>query len=209
MGNTITQRLYALTEFVASTPANVNAAIFKQELFDDVDVVEKPLTVARTGSNVQVAWSGTTVTQATLDAVDDAVADHVGGSFQATPQTAVMEAETSDDTGDEVTRLTLDTGLLTDGMYDVAWYCEIKTDDEVASSAAQARLYVDKNGGGEVERGTHTWQFPQYSSFSGSFPVTVSDGDEYSLRIAFERLGAASNPAFIQRARLAVTKLNS
>jgi hypothetical protein len=209
MGQTTTQRLYALTEFTSSTPANVNAAIFKQELFDDAGVVEKPLTVARTGSNVLVEWSGVTVAQATLDAVDAAVAAHVGGQFQATPQTAFAEAEDSDDTGDEKTRLTLSTGLLTDGTYEVYWYCEVKVDAEVANSAVEARLFVDKNGGGEVERGSQAWPFPQYGVFSGSFPVVVADGDDYDLRIAYERLGPTSNPAFIRRARLAVTKLNN
>lgn len=207
MGQTITQRLYALTEFVASTPADVNAAIFKEELFEDGDVVEKPLTVVRAGSNVQVNWSGTTVTQATLDAVDAAVAAHVGGQFASVPQTAFAEGETSDDSGDEVTRLTLSTGLLTDGTYLFAWYCEIKTDAEVANTAANAKLYVDKNGGGEVERGEKTWQFPAYNQFSGSFPLAVADGDSYDLRLAFDRLGPSSNPVYIQRARLAVTKL--
>lgn len=206
MGTTSTQRQYTLSEFVAAV--SVNELIFLQELMEDVAVVEKPTGISRAGDRVTVSWSSVTVSQATFDAVDADVAAHVGGNFSSLPLTAVSEGVDTDDSGAEVDKVTLDSQLLRAGTYLLGWYAEIKTNAEVALTAAVARLYVTKNGGAEQERGSKTWQFPAYNQFSGSFPFTAVDGDRYELRLAYERLGGSSNPVSIQRGRLAITQLS-
>jgi hypothetical protein len=200
MANTKTSRTYAQSEFTSAT--TVNVTVFAQELADDSSVVQKPSNVYKSGTSVIVDWDGVTVTQATIDAVDADVAAHTGGSFASLPVTEVSESESSDDSGDEQTKLTLDTGLLPAGKYLLGWYCEIKTTSDLANSGVVARLYADVNGGGETERGTKTWNLPAYNDFSGSFPIEVDAGEQYELRLAYERLGASSNEVFIRRARM-------
>jgi len=206
MASTTTRRDYATSEFTSAT--EVNVGIFAQELQDDASVVEKPTNVYKSGTTVTVEWVAVTVSQGTIDAVDADVAAHVGGGYATPPVTENLEAETSDDSGDEQTRLELDSGLLPAGNYLLGWYSEVKLDAEVANSAVAVRLYVTKNGGTEQERGTCVWPYSQYHDFAGSFPFVAADGDRYELRLAWERLGASSNPAFIQRARLFVQRDN-
>jgi hypothetical protein len=207
MATTQTSRIYALDEFVSASV--VNTTIFAQELEDDENVVQKPSGVSRTATSVTVAWSGVFVTSGTLGAVDNDVVAHQGGSWASLPVTEVSESESSDDSGNEQTKLTLDTGLLPAGQYLLGWYCEIKTASEVTNTAAIAKLYVTKNGGAEVERGENVWPYPQYNDFGGGFPVTVTDGESYTMRLAYERLGASSNPVTIQRARMYCARLNT
>jgi hypothetical protein len=203
MSTSKTTVTYGLSEFTSAT--TVNATIFAQELQDDGYVAEKPDSVYRSGSSVVLEWS-VFVTQATLDAVDNAVTAHVGGDFASVPITAISEGQSTDNSGDEITKLTLNSGLLPAGQYLLGWYCESKTDAEVSNSGVATRLYVAKNGGSEVERGENTWPYPQYNDFSGSFPFTVEDGETYTLRLAYERVGA-SNPVTIQRARLYIVRV--
>lgn len=205
MGTTTTQRYYSISEFTSSS--SINLPVFKQELEDDSAVVEKPYDVTRDGDTVIVHWTSATVSQATIDAVDAAVAAHVGGAYPTLPITAISEGESSMDSQTEATKLALNAPNLPAGNYYVSWYCEIKTAAEVANTAAQALLYVTKNGGAEVERGEKAWQFSQYNQFSGSFPIVVKDGETYDFRLAYQRLGPSSNTISIQRARLAITKL--
>jgi hypothetical protein len=206
MASTTTRRDYNLSEFTSSSDPNVG--IFTQELQDDTNVVEKPTNVYRSGTTITVEWVGVTVSQGTVDAVDADVAAHVGGGYASPPITEILEAETSDDSGDEQTRLELDSGLLPAGNYLLGWYSEVKLNAVVTNTAVAVRLYVNKNGNGEVERGLCTWPYPQYHDFAGSFPFVAADGDRYELRLAWERLGASSNPAFIQRARLFIQRDN-
>jgi hypothetical protein len=207
MSSTKTVRTYAESEFTSAT--TVNVGIFQQELEDDASVTEKPSAVYKAGTSVIVEWSVDNVSSGTFSAVDAAVAAHVGGAYASIPITEISEGESSDNSGDEQTKLTLDTGLLPAGNYLLGWYCELKTAGEVAATAAQVRLYADKNGGGEVERGLCTWQHSQYHDFGGSFPFVAKDGDRYELRLAYERLGASSNEVSIQRARMYCVQLNS
>jgi len=204
MAVTRTQRTYQFSEFTSATVINVT--IFWQELMDDSSVVEKPGSVAKSGTTVVVEWTDVTVSQGTIDAVDADVAAHVGGAYAEPPLKNTDESESYDDSGDEQTKVSLDSGLLPEGQYLFGWYAEIKTDGEVPNTGAVARLYVDANGGGEEERGFTSCELPQYISFGGSFPKTVDAGEQYSLRLAYEKLGAQSNPAYMRRARLSIVK---
>lgn len=204
MGTTTTQRYYSASEFTSSS--SINIPVFKQELEDDSSVVEKPYDVTRDGDTIIVHWTSATVSQATIDAVDAAVAAHVGGAYPTLPITSASVAESSMDSQTEETKLTLDANNLKAGAYFFSWYSEIKTNAEVASSAVKAILYYTKNGGAETDQAEKSWQFSAYNPFNGSFPLDVKDDDSYSLRLAYRRLGPSSNPVFIQRARLAISK---
>lgn len=207
MVSTQTSRTYALTDFTSSTPSTVNVGIFTQELQDDGYVVEKPSNVYRSGTSVIVEWT-TIVSQDTFDAVDNAVAAHVGGIYADIPITEISEGESSSDSTSYVTKATLDSGLLPAGQYLMGWYCEIKTQNTVTNTAIQSALYVSKNGGADIERGENTWPYPQYNDFSGSFPFSATDGERYVMTLVYKRLGAQSNPAVIQRARLYIVRLS-
>jgi hypothetical protein len=208
MSITQTSRTYALTEFTSSTPETVNVGIFAQELEDDGYVVEKPSSVYRSGTSVVVEWASTVVSQDTFDAVDAAVAAHVGGAYANIPITEISEGESSTDATTYQSKVTLDSGLLPAGQYLLGWYCEIKTQGTVSNTAVQAVLEVAKNGGAPVERGENTWPYPQYNDFSGSFPFTATDGESYEMTLLYKRLGASSNPAYIKRARLYILRVS-
>jgi hypothetical protein len=203
MASTRTLRTYALTEFPND---KANALILGAQIVAAGLSSATLSAVTEKAGTVIVAFDGllSSADEATLDAV---IAAHQGDDFIALPQTATSESESTDDSGAEQTKLTLSVGPLPEGSYMLSWYSEIRTDAEVANTAAQVRLYVDKNGGGEVERGEKTWQFSQYNQFSGSFPFAALAGDTYELRLAYERLGGSSNPVSIQRARLGIARL--
>jgi hypothetical protein len=206
-GSTTTTREYPFSD----TPnTKVNVSILQAEAvaagpYGGGAISE--VAVATQGTDVYLTFDGLleAADETTLDGV---IAAHQGEDFSLLPETEFSETESTDDSGAEQTKLTLSSGPLPEGSYILSWYCEIKTAGEVAGTAAQARLFVDKNGGGEVERGEKSWQYPQYNQFSGSMPFSAKAGDTYDLRIAYERIGGTSNPVSIQRARLGIARLS-
>lgn len=150
---------------------------------------------------------------AVLDGAQEAdaaavVAAHDGLAFAPAIQRNTLEAQASDDSGNEVVRLFLDTGPLPAGDYVLSWYLEAATTADTGDSSVQAMLYASKNGSARVERGQANYTGDQWGPpFSGTVPATVQDGDRYRFELCFRRLGLAGNAARVQRARLGWVRL--
>jgi len=201
MGNTATTRTYAKAEFTSTTPpGNPNEDIFATEVAGEA-LSAQPDQVYAAGTDIVVQWTSALPVAADITALDALVAAHTGGAFASNTQQSIVEAETSDDTGDPVVRNTLTTGQLPGGDYVLAWYAEGKVDAVVAGTGVAIRFYMTKNGGSREERGSYSGDLNQYNPFSGTAVINVDAGDEYVFETEFEKLGATSNPAYIQRCR--------
>ena len=182
-----------------------NAAIFKQELAL-LALSVQPDRVQINDGAMQLNFDA----QAHDPSDDDpiiagAVTAHVGGAVVGGAQRVISEAESSNDTTTNAEKAALASGLLEAGSYTLSWYCEIATTSVLALSGAKAVLEVDL-GGGFIERGEISHDLNTYMPFSGSLPQDRVDGQKIDARIRWRRLGALSNPARIQRCRIAITR---
>jgi len=206
MASSITTNIvYPEADFVAATA--INADILAQEIDDDGAITAVPDSVTYADGLVGIAF--TELLDATQKAALDAlVAAHVGGAFASVPITAFANAESSDDSGSEVSKASISTGKLPAGTYLFSWYMEIAATTVDASPVAAGRLNVAIDGGASAEQASDVTGEGDYQSFSGSLPRAVLDGQSFDLDLTFQRIGSAGNAARARRARLAVTKVD-
>jgi len=202
MATTAVTRTIPKSDFVATTPSGTpNLAIFAQEVADEGLSVD-PTSVYTSGSDVVLAWDDLPVA-ADFSSIATLAAAHEGGDFASSEQQELVEAEDDDDTGDPVVRATLDTGLLPAGDYLLSWYAEGKVNAVIAGTGMRIRLYITKNGGSRAERGEFNNDLNGYNPFSGTVMLNgVKAGETYEVELEYEKLGATSNPAYIQRCRI-------
>lgn len=203
--STQTSRIYSFSDFTSvASNDDINTGILNQTLQSDGYVIEKPTSVFRSGTSVTIQWTEI-VSAETFTAVDDVVAAHIGGSYSEIPITETSEEESSDDTGYEITKISLSTGLLPAGNYLAIWYCEAKTEN--ANGLVKSSLYTVKNEEAEVENGASISSSLEYVPFSGSFPIIADDGDTYTIRIAYSKADEIINTVYIKRARLFLVRM--
>jgi len=200
MGNIEVTRTYAKSEFNGTTPSGQpNLSIFTEEVADESLSVQ-PFSIYEAGTNIQLQWSSLPVA-ADITAIDALVTAHTGGAFSGSKQSAVAEAEDTNDTTTESVRVTLDAGKLPPGDYLVVWSCELCVTSVIASSGVQANFYVTKNGGSRSEQGQAGTDVNVYDTRAASAILTVLAGDSYKFELGYKRIGAA-NTAKMQRARI-------
>ena len=135
--------------------------------------------------------------------VDGYVAAHAGASFSSTLQKEILEVEDGDDSGDEVTRLTLSTGPMPKGTYLASFGMEIATTTAGGGvTAARGILYVRKNNSAWIEKAQHNNGEAQWQKFSEMFATDVEDGDSFEIQLRYRRLGTSGNAARVRFARL-------
>lgn len=200
-----TQLTIPLTDFTSLGGNSVNANILKQE-FEDAGLTVTVQGVSVSASVVNAQFAGDP-TSGDLSAIDAVIAAHTGGDFAATLQRAISEAADSDDTGDEIEKVSLDTGALPAGIYLLGWYLELATTTTTGTSGARGRLQVTKNGGTQTERAQSNAENDQWDPMSGSLSEEVVDGDSYEFALTFERIGVSGNAARAQRGRLTWTRI--
>lgn len=206
MAATVTSTfIYPLVDFTSLSGNPVNKAVLAQEIADDATITLTPQVTAQ-GTDIRIDLAGN-ATAAMKTQLDVLVAAHTGGNFSAVPQTEFSEANASDDTGGEVEKSSLTTGILPAGAYLIGWYMEVKTTDLTGTPGAVAVLNVAKNGGSSAQRGMHTNNMDEWQSFSGSIATTFADGDNYEFQLAYQRTGASGNAAMVRRARLTVVRI--
>jgi hypothetical protein len=189
----------------ATSTGTANANVLKQEL-EDASLSVSVGDVVVQGTTITITLSGN-ASDADETAVDAVVAAHDGTGFTAVPQTVTSEGEASDDTGSEVEKANLQVGPLEAGTYNLQWYMELATTTTTGTSGAQGHLYVDKNGGGAVERGQDNAPDNQWRAMGGGFPFTAVAGDSYEFSLTFERIGVSGNAARARRGRIGVTRI--
>jgi hypothetical protein len=189
----------------ATSTGTANANVLKQEL-EDASLSVSVGDVVVQGTTITITLSGN-ASGADETAIDAVVAAHDGAGFIAVPQTVTSEAEASDDTGNEVEKANLQVGPLEAGTYMLQWYMELATTSSTGTTGAQGHLYVDKNGGGAVERGQDNAPDNQWRAMGGGFPFTAVAGDSYEFSLTFERIGVSGNAARARRGRIGVTRI--
>jgi hypothetical protein len=138
--------------------------------------------------------------------IDNIVSNHDGADYSVPPWVHISEAETSDDSGDEVVRVHLDDIMPSPGDYILFAYQELATTATDGTHIAKGRLHVTKNGV-KVERAEAHNDQNLFQPMSVAFPFNVLAGDVFSFELTFERQGAGTgNPARVQRARLSMKK---
>lgn len=201
MATSQAQRLYQFSEFTTAS-GSPNTSIFATEV-SALALSVQPDSVTQSGTTVVLQWASALPTAADMTLIDAAVADHPGDAFGDELQSAVVEAEDTNDTTTESVRVTLDTGKLPAGDYQVAWSAEIAVDAVVAGTGAQVNFYVTKNAGSRTERGSSANGEQLYiTNGSVAYLEGVVDGDEFLLEIGYKKVGAPANTAKIQRARI-------
>ena len=137
-----------------------------------------------------------------LTLMSGVVAAHTGEWFAPAYKLEVSEGEEDDDTGDEIVKVTLTTGLMQAGVYQIGWYMELAQTTQSTTSGARGRLMVKKNGGSAVERSQQNVDINQWQIMSGSLSIDAEDGDEYTFELTYERIGASGNAARARFARI-------
>ena len=208
-GTTQTIRSYQLSDF----PNNeCNAAILNQQIKNDATVTTDPASVNRSGSTVAIAFNSL-ITAAEEAQLDVLVAAHQGNAFQQLPIAQYSEAQSSDDTGDEVTKLSVLTDPLPAGVYFVSWSQELAvTADNAGATKCVGRLMVTKNGGTAVERASESGQGAgpddDWEGMGASLALTIYDGETYQFDLTFQRVGTSGNAALARRSRITLAKLS-
>lgn len=198
---------YPLTDFTSLGGNSVNPNILKQEIEDDATITLTVSSVTKVGSTVKIDLEGN-ATAAMKTALDSVVAAHEGGNFAVFPQKVSDEDAESDDTGSEVQKASLSTGLMPAGDYRIGWYMEVETTSESSGATqAQGHFNVSKNGGSSSERGQTNAEHPRWVSMGGTYEGTFVDGDELDLELTYQRVGTSGNAARAQRARITVTRV--
>jgi hypothetical protein len=183
----------------------VNKDILNQEL-SEASLSVSVLGISISGTDIRIDLSG----NASVDdetAINSVIAAHQGSDFSTTTQSSFSEAASSDDTNGIIEKTALSTGLLPAGTYLMSWYMELATTTTTGTTGARGFLNVSKNGAAAVERAQSNNDLNQWVPMSGSLPVTVVDGDSYSMSLSFQRIGIVGNAARAQRARLTLSKI--
>lgn len=200
-------KTYSITDFLNDL---VNISVFTEQ------IEAEGLTVGLTHINSEEVDSVLQVTPffdgdlqaADITALDSLVAAHTGADFTPGPFEDIDEKEAApgtDDSGDEVMTVHIDSIMPEPGRYQLWAYQELATTTTDGNTIAKGRLHVTKNGT-KKERGEgHNDQHLFQGMFVG-FPFTVKAGDVYSFELTYERQGPSGNAARYQRARIAVEK---
>ena len=154
-------------------------ASFKQEVEDS----------AITGFTVLNRDGDTVTTTADASqrvALDTLVSNHVGTTTTGKTQQAKSSGESTNDTTTYDDKLSKTAVAVKKGDYLLTFFAEIKT-SVADTSAANVRALLDG-----VEQAVDNWAGDKYHVFSGSGPVTFSEGDTPVFKIQFKRVGAAA-----------------
>lgn len=197
----VTQYTYPITDTLNS---KVNTAILKQEL-DDAGLSVSVGSVSVSGSSIFIELLGDAAA-ADIVLVDAVIAAHAGDDFVSVPIKVSEIAESPDDGGSEVIRVTLTTGALAAGEYLLSWLMEHCITTNTGTTGSRASLYYSKNGDTPAQFTQEMNINDQWSCFSGGYPITVQDGDSWVFTLRHQRVGVAGNPSRVRRARLALMR---
>jgi len=202
-GSTIVVRSYPVSDTATGL---CNPPVLRQQILDDGTVTTNPSSVTQSGTTIRIEFPQliSPAEEAQLDAL---VAAHQGEAFSTLPQKAFSEVEVSDDTGNEIQKVAIDTGPLPSGTYLVGWYQELAVTTTTGSTGSRGRFNVTKNGGPKIERAQQNADTDQWTPMSGSLSLEVEDGETYNFQITFERIGTNLNAARAQRGRITLARL--
>jgi hypothetical protein len=190
---------YPFTDF---PNGKVNTAILAAEIAASSPAISQPCSGVSVSGTSCTAVFPELLVAADITQLDALVAAHQGADFQSAFQRAMSEAEATNDTTSDVDKVTLATGALPSGYYDVTWYAEVCASSSVANTGASVGFMAAKNGGATTEIGRTANDLTTYISFAGGYSAQLAAGESLTLAIVFKRLGASSNPAKVRRARI-------
>lgn len=182
----------------------VNTAVLKQQLVNAALSVTVG-NVWLSGANVFIELLGL-ATSGDITAVDGVIAAHQGDSFATIPIYVSSEAESNDDTGSEIQKLELVSGVLPAGSYVLGWHIEHRMTSVTSTSICKAFLTMAKNGAAEGEISQNHNDLIVNTNFGSAFPFQVLDGETYTFRLKYQRVGASGNAARCRRARMSLLK---
>lgn len=131
------------------------------------------------------------------DTLNALVAAHDPAETTQSAQTAASLGEENTTSTDWVEKLSATIPPMKNGDYLFAFYAEIKTDGQ----GVAARVTYNGN-----EQAFTSWGESQYHAFSGTVVASIKEGANPTVAIEYRVLG--TGPAYIRRARLAVTLLD-
>ena len=204
MANTVTTRTYAKSEFTTAVgvPNMDILAVEVAELGLSLD----PYEMVERGTDVVFSWSDLPVT-ADFTALDTAVADHPGGTFESATQESTIEAETLNATGAEQVDISHETGKLPPGKYTLSWTQEVRLSSISPNTGVEGSFYYTKNGGARYKAGRTTNTLAQYISMGSAVRLTVEAGDEYLFELANHKIGAGAVDCYADNLRIYLTPL--
>jgi len=198
MANQITTRLvYAVSD---TNNGVLNDSVLTQQINESaVSTSVSKITLPGTSFIVEM---GDLLEASEVAIIDGLVAAHVGADFDVLPISEQSNNETSDDTGDEVVKVSLFTGILAEGSYNISWHMEHATTIITGTTGSRAALYARKNSRDFIEYSQDANGENQFKLFSSSVILSANPGDSYEFELRHERIGASGNASRAQRARL-------
>lgn len=196
---------YNRTDFTTSS-GEINSLTLKREMnAAGISVVCTGVGPFDTGCSVETDGDPTAGDLTLMAAV---VAAHTGEWFAAELQKVASESEDPDDTGDEVLKVSLSTGILQKGTYLITYSMEVcLTSDGGTTTGARALFKVNTNGGGYVERGQHNNSKAFWQKFAEPYMIDCEDGDSFVFGLLFARIGTSGNAARARFARIGIRKI--
>ena len=120
------------------------------------------------------------------------------------PAQQIVNAESSDDTGDEIERGAVEVNPIAAGAYTLTWNMQIKCN--TSGGEASGKVTVKVNGGSAIVVDSGVERDGDWFTISGSVPVDAEDGESYRLAAVYWRAGTAGNAAYVRRVRLFVSR---
>jgi len=207
MSDTLTRRAYPKSEFVATTPSGTpNLDIFRVEVAA-LALSLQPYQIYEAGTDVVMEWSDLPLA-ADITLINDAVANHPGGTFESSTQAATLETEDENDTGDEKVVVYLNTGKLPPGLYQLSWSMEVRLSATATNTGVEGSFYYTKNGGSRYKAGRTTNTLAQYISMGAAVRLQVEAGEEFLFELANNKIGAGAVSCFSDNSRIYLTPLS-
>ena len=198
---TVTNLSYPITDTLND---DVNSPILKQELEDETLSVSVG-NVELIGTTILIELLGD-ASSSDITAVTGVVEAHAGDDFVEVPLTEIAVSETSDDSGSEITKVTMTTGALPAGSYTIIWHMEHKVNTNTGNTASRATLYYSKNGDTPSQFLQNNVILDQWVEFGSSYPIDVNDGDSWLFTLRHQRIGTSGNASHCRRGRIALVR---
>jgi len=196
MASTQSRRTYSISDTLNSS---LNAEVLVQELLDAG--VSSASAASQEGTTFWVDFTDN-LTDAQEVTIDGVVAAHAGTAFSIVPQRVSMTGTVTVPDGTDTECISLSSGPLPAGDYDIDWYLEHKQD---ASAGSKVIMWLAKNNGSLSNRAGDFTPNTDYDSFAGKFPYTLKDGESLQARLTVRRTSGTGN-AVAQRGRIFLSR---
>ena len=151
----------------------------------------------------------TELSPAEVTLLNGVVAAHTGVPTTGEMQVTNSLGESTNTTTTFANKLNFTLAPMRKGTYQVAVSCETRLGTGTTSLASMKYAEAKVLFNDATEAAFSAWPFALYHDFMAAGKITVRAGDTPNLKLQFRRSGSVADTAYIRRARLMVTPVDS